>query len=411
MNRPSILFVHNRYQEAGGEDSVLEAESNLLEANGLRVGRLLFDNRDLSEKRSKREDLSLAIGTVWSQPARRRLRDAIAEHRPDVVHFHNTLPLVSPAGYSVCHENGAAVVQTLHNYRLVCPNGLLYRDGKVCEDCLGKSLTLPAIQHSCYRGSKLQTATVSTMLAFHRLRGTYRKDVDVYISPSEFLKRKLVAGGLDGDSIAVKPNFVAPDPGPGERGGDYALFVGRLTQSKGVDVLLRAYAQNSDLPPLHIAGDGDMAPDVRRASEADPRITYRGRLDREGVSEAMGRAACLVFPSVWYENFPVTLVEAFARGLPVLASRLGAPAEIVAEGRTGRLFRADDANDLAVQLKSMAGDKHWLAGASQACRDEYLSKYTGDRNFEQLMQIYERAIAAAREAVPASEHRTPVVVP
>jgi glycosyltransferase involved in cell wall biosynthesis len=410
MNRPSVLFVHNRYQEAGGEDSVLEAESNLLEAHGLRVGRLLFDNRDLADKRSKREDVALAVGTVWSQPARQRLRDAIAEHRPDVVHFHNTLPLVSPAAYSVCHENGAAVVQTLHNYRLVCPNGLLYRDGKVCEDCLGKSLTLPALQHACYRGSKLQTATVSTMLAFHRLRGTYRKDVDVYIAPSEFLKRKLVAGGLDPERIAIKPNFVAPDPGPGEGGGGYALFVGRLTQSKGVDVLLRAYEQSSDLPPLHIAGDGDMAPDVRRAAEVDPRITYRGRLDREGVAEAMGHAACLVFPSVWYENFPVTLVEAFARGLPVLASRLGAPAEIVAEGCTGRLFKAGDAHDLAVQMKGLFDDRQWLAGASQACRDEYLSNYTGDRNFAQLMQIYERAIAASREGVPLSEQRSPVAV-
>ncbi|HLF70736.1 MAG TPA: glycosyltransferase [Dehalococcoidia bacterium] len=397
MNRRSVLFVHNRYQERGGEDAVFEAEASLMEANGHRVGRLVFDNRDLPEAPSMVDALRLGVETVWSRPARRRLKQALAEFAPEVVHFHNTFPQVSPAAYSVCHDAGAAVVQTLHNYRLVCANGLLYRDGAPCEECAGRRVALPALRHACYRGSRAQTGAVVSMLALHRLRGTWRRDVDLYIAPSEFLRDKLIEGGLPAERIAVKPNFLEPDPGPKTCAGDYALFVGRLTASKGVETLLEAYRRRDDLPPLHVAGDGELAAAVQDAAYRDERIVYRGRLDRAGVMTEMGGAACLVFPSRWYENFPVTIVEAFARGLPVVASNLGAIPEIVADGRTGVLFAAGDADDLGEKLACAAASPGTLQWMGAAARAEYACKYGGERNYELLIEVYERALAKGRK--------------
>lgn len=392
MGLPAVLVVHNRYQERGGEDSVFESESALLEAHGHRVGRLVFDNRDLPAQPSAVASLSLGLQTVWSRPGRRRLRQAIESFRPDVVHFHNTLPQVSPAAYAVCKAAGAAVVQTLHNYRLVCANGLLFRDGHPCEDCVGRPLALPALSHACYRGSRPQTAGVAAMLAFHHLRGTWEHDVDAYVAPSAFLRRKLIAGLLAPERVIVKPNFLEPDPGVGTGGGGYALFAGRLTQTKGIETLLAAYRSRVSLPPLHIVGDGELAPAVRAAAAWDARICYRGRLERDEVLVEMGGAACLVFPSVWYENFPVTIVEAFARGLAVVASRIGAVADLVEDGRTGLLFEPGDADDLAGKLAWTASHGLELGDLGAAAREEYLSKYTGERNYEALAAIYERVL-------------------
>ena len=254
MSRPGVLVVHNRYQERGGEDSVFEAEAALLEAHGHHVERLVFDNRELSSPLSLRRSLQLGVETVWSRSARRRLRDALATFGPDVAYFHNTFPQISPAAYAVGREAGAAVVQTLHNYRLICPAALLYREGRVCEDCVGQPVPIAALRHACYRGSRSQTGAAVAMLMAHRLRGTWRRDVDRYIAPSAFLKHKLVEGGLPAERIVVKPNFVAPDPGSKPGQGDYALFVGRLTETKGIACLLNAYALDKSLPPLQIGG-------------------------------------------------------------------------------------------------------------------------------------------------------------
>jgi glycosyltransferase involved in cell wall biosynthesis len=398
MTKRAVLFVHNRYQERGGEDAVFEAEASLLEANGHRVGRLVFDNRDLPEAPSAVDALRLGAATVWSRPARRRLKQALAELAPEVVHFHNTFPQVSPAAYSVCHDAGAAVVQTLHNYRLVCANGLLYRDGAPCEECVGRRVALPALRHACYRGSRAQTGAVVSMLALHRLRGTWGKDVDVYIAPSQFLRDKLIEGGLSAERIAVKPNFLEPDPGPKTCAGDYALFVGRLTPSKGVETLLDAYRRRDDLPPLHVVGDGELSSAVEDAAHRDDRIVYRGRLGREGVMAEMGGAACLVFPSRLYESFGLVAIEAMASGVPVVASNLGAIPEIVAGGRTGVLFEAGNADDLGEKLACAASSPATLQWMGAAARAEYLCKYGGERNYELLIEVYERALEKDQQA-------------
>lgn len=397
MSGPAVLVVHNRYQERGGEDAVFEAEMALLEAHGHAVRRLVFDNRDLPVQPSPRQSLAIAFDTVWSRRARARIRDAIAAFHPQVVHFHNTFPLVSPAVYPVCREAGAAVVQTLHNYRLICPGALLYRDGHPCEDCVGRALPLAGLGHACYRGSRVQTGVVAAMLVAHRLRGTWRSDVDRYVAPSAFLKRKLIEGGLPEERIVVKPNFVDPDPGAKQEPGGYVLFAGRLTETKGIETLLAAYAQRAELPPLHAAGGGALASRVAAAAAADPRITYRGHLDREGVLAEMAGACCLVFPSVWYENFPVTIAEAFARGLPVAGARIGAIADLIDDGRTGLLFRPGDPADLGDKLAWAVAHPGALAQMSLAARREYVSKYTGERNYAQLITIYAQALGGAAD--------------
>ncbi len=407
MSLPSVLLVHNRYVERGGEEAVFEAESALLEAHGHRVERIVFDNQDLPAKPSAKEKLRLAVGTVWSNSARRRLRDAVAAFKPDIVHFHNTLPRVSPAAYEVAKQGGARVVQTLHNFRLVCPSGLMYRDGRPCDDCLGKTLSLPAIHHGCYRDSRSQSAAVATMLAFHRLRGTYERDIDLYIAPSRFLRDKVIEGGIRAELIAVKPNFVSPDPGPGRGDGGYALYAGRLTRAKGIETLLEAYRRRPDLPPLHICGEGELAPAAIMAAAMDRRILYRGRLNKDGVMAEMESAACLIFPSRWYENFPVTIVEAFARGLPVVGSRLGAVPGIVEDGHAGRLFRPGDPDDLAEKLIETLLNESARHEMAANARYEYLSKYTGERNYEMLLGLYDGVLGR----IPVAEAATAAPIP
>jgi glycosyltransferase involved in cell wall biosynthesis len=392
MTKLSVLVVHNSYRERGGEDSVFEAESALLESMGHRVERLLFDNADLPEHPKPIETVGLAVGTVWSRRGRARVRDAIERFRPDIVHFHNTLPQVSPAAYSVCHEYGAAVVQTLHNYRLVCPAGLLFRDGRPCEDCVGHSLALSGIAHACYRGSRGQTAAVAASTALHRLRGTWRHDVDLYISPSAFLRDKLIEGGLPADRAVVKPNFVA-DMGAGTHDGGHVLFAGRLTESKGIRTPLQAYRAHGDLPPLHVCGDGELAGEVEESAASDGRISFRRWCTAEVVQDEMRDACCLVLSSLWYENQPVALIEAFAAGLPVVASNIGALPELINDGRTGLLFRPGDPGDLASKLRVLTSDPVLARAMGRSARRTYEQLYTPASNYEQLIACYERARA------------------
>ncbi len=353
----SVLFVHNRYQVRGGEDAVFEAESELLEQRGHRVEHLVFDNHDLPAERSLLADARLAVETVWSRRAQKRLRLAIDGFQPDVVHFHNTLPLVSPAAYSVAKAAGAAVVQSLHNFRMVCPNGLLYRDGQACEACIDSSIGWRGVLHGCYRGSRQQTATVVAMQTLHRLRGTWQKDVDLYLTPSQFLKSKVMHGGLRDQQIIVKPHFLASDPGAGDGAGGYALFAGRLNESKGIGTLLQAYRSTPDgLPPLRIAGDGALADLVREAVATDPRITWLGFLPHDDVLAEMLGARVVVVPSLGHETFGMTVLEAYARGVPVVASSVGALPELVVDGCSGFLFSPGDVAEVTAKLSLFGAD-------------------------------------------------------
>jgi glycosyltransferase involved in cell wall biosynthesis len=387
-----ILLVHNYYQQPGGEDTVFRAERTLLEDAGHEVVVYERHNSEI-EAYTRAQRLRLAKRTIRAADSYRDIRELAASHRPHLAHFHNTFPLVSPAGWQACRELGVPTVQTLHNYRLLCPNAVFHRNGRVCEDCLGRAVPWPGIVHGCYRGSRVQSATIAAMLATHRLRGTYRREVSAYIALTEFARTKFIDGGIPEDLISVKPNFVDPDPGYREGTGTYALFVGRVSEEKGLSTLLSAWARLSDIP-LRIVGDGPfMEEAVERLKRSGSRVVeFLGRRPRSEVMELLKGARLLVFPSELYEGFPMALVEAFACGVPVIASRLGGSAEIVDDGRTGLLFEPGNAENLAEVVASLWAEPDALARMGRDARALYREKYSAEKNYQKLMNIYEKAM-------------------
>lgn len=387
-----VLMVHSRYQIRGGEDECFDAEQRLLRDAGVEVETYEDDNQRVEEHGQWRA----AIGTSWSQRAYRDIRTRLKERPCDVMHVHNYLPLISPAAYHAAQAEGAAVVQTLHNYRLMCPSGIFYRDGHICEDCLGKRIAWPGVVHACYRRSRAGTAAIAAMLAGHRMLGTWQKKIDVYVALNEFMRRKHIEGGLPATKIVVKPNFVSHDPGPGDGSGGFALFVARLNREKGVDTLLEAWQRLGQRIPLKIIGDGPMSEVVRDAATRIPGIEYLGRRPLAEFYEMLGRARFFIFTSTWYEGFPRTIIECYARGVPLVASAIGPIAEVVADGRTGVHFRPGDAADLVAKVEGLLDQPDGLDAMRENARREFETKYTAAANRDQLLAVYERATAERR---------------
>jgi glycosyltransferase involved in cell wall biosynthesis len=336
--------------------------------------------------------LTLAKDTVWNTSAYRELGALIRRERPHVVHFHNTLPLVSPAGYYAARAEGVPVIQTLHNYRLLCPVALFFRDGRVCEDCMGKAVPWPGVVHRCYRGSRTASGVIATMLTVHRALRTWTEMVDVYVALTEFARNKFIEGGLPAGKIVVKPNFVAPDPGRGQGGGGYALFVGRLAPEKGTGTMLAAWDRLGTRIPLKIVGDGPLRDQVVEAAARQSNVEWLGHRPVEDVQALMGKADMLIFPSQWYETFGRVAAEAFAAGTPVIAANIGAVAELVEHGRTGLKFRPGDPEDLVTQVEWALSHSTDLRSMREEVRAEFEAKYTAERNYRALMEIYEAAL-------------------
>ena len=394
-----ILIAHNYYQQAGGEDHCVTAEVAMLQDNGHEVIRYSLHN-DAIESMGR---LQIGLRTIWSRTGYHDIRETIRARRPDVVHFNNTFPLISPAAYYAARAEGVPVVQTLHNFRLLCPNALFFRDGKVCEDCLGKSIPWPGVVHKCYRGSRAASATVAAMVTTHRAIGTWRNAVDAYITLTEFGRKKFIEGGLPAAKLVVKPNFVYPDPGPGAGKGGYAIYVGRLSEEKGVETLLTAWKTLGATVPLTIVGGGPLADLVARAATPGSGIESLGSRPLDEVYRLIGEASVLVLPSQCYENFPRVVIEAYAKGTPVIASDLGAMAHVVDHGRTGRRFVPGDPTDLICQVRGLLADAPELDRMRQTVRREYEQHYTAQTNYRTLMAIYEGARAGI--AAPAGAHR------
>ena len=378
-----VLMVHNAYQQRGGEDSVVESEVALLRQHGHEVHVYERHNDEVGQT----PKWQLAAGTVWSSRTVRDVQALIAGFKPDVMHVHNTMPLVSPSVYWAAQKLGVPVVQTLHNFRLLCPQAMFVREGRVCEDCLGK-VPWRGVLHKCYRGSRIQSAVMAGMLTTHRVLGTFATKVDKFIALNEFCRAKMIEGGLDGDRISVKPNFVDWQPVPrwDQRVG--GLYLGRLTPEKGVDVLLRALVRQSGLQ-VRVVGGGPMAEAVAGASGVD----YLGFLPLAEIWGHLSTASYLVVPGVLYEGFPRTIVEAFASGVPVIASRLGSLAEVVTDGKTGLLFNPGDDEDLATKLAWAEAHPQEMIRMGQAAREEYEARYTPERNCAELIEIYRSAMA------------------
>lgn len=379
---PRVLVAHNRYQQRGGEDAVVDSEVELLRSRGHAVHEYRRDNHDLATL----APASAARQTMWSGRTVADIERLVQEFRPDLVHVHNTFPLISPSIYWVAARHRLPVVQTLHNFRLVCPQGLMLRDDRPCEDCVGH-LPWRAVRHRCYRASAAQSAVLATMIAGHRALGTWERKITRYIALNEFCRERFVAGGLPAARVRVKPNFVdVPPPGDGPRQG--LLFVGRLSVEKGVRVLADALHGAALREPVFVAGSGPLEALLRGI----PGVQLLGNLAADEVYRRMRAARALVLPSIWYENFPRTLVEAWGCGLPVLASRLGAMQALVADGRTGRLFEPGDAGALRSALQWALEHPAELAGMGAAARAHYEDQLTGEANYRQLLALYREAI-------------------
>lgn len=394
-----VISVYNRYLNRGGEDEVFELEARLLEEHGCTV---TLVTEQVRKPHGLLESSRLAANAIWSRSWYRRFEALLKEKDPDVVHVHNVFPTISPSIYYACREADVPVVQSLHNPRLLCPAATLHREGRACEECTGKILYYPGILHACYQGSRIRTGVIATMLAVHGYLGTWRELVDVFIVFTQFYRQKFIQGGLPGTKIVVKPHFVHPDPGMSSSRGDYALFIGRLSPEKGLDTLLGAWKKLSGIP-LKIRGTGPLLKQVQDFAAQD-RCSVEmlpNRLSLQEWARLMGNARFLVWPTQgYYETFGLVAIEAFAFGVPVIASRTGAMVEIVEDGRTGLHFTAGDADDLAAKVEWGWSHPDEMKIMGRQARAEYEAKYTADRNYEMLINIYQHAILAHEKRAP-----------
>lgn len=386
-----VLFLHNRYRIAGGEEAAVEGESALLRtAPGITVDVLEVSNEEIA---GAAQTIKTAMLTPYSPAGRRLAAERIRTFRPDVVHVHNFFPTLSPSVYDACRSAGVPVVQTLHNYRLVCANGLLFRAGRACTECLGRTWGLPAVLHGCYRGSRMGSAAVAAMIGVHRVRGTWGRRVDRFIALTEFARALFAEqAGIPREKIAVKPN-AAPDGGEGDGAGGFALYVGRLSPEKGLETLLGGAARGLGMP-LVVAGTGPLQPQVE-AAQRDGKLEYVGRQDAEGVQSLMRKARLLLIPSVCFEGQPLVVAEAFSAGLPIAASRIGALATLIEEDGNGLLFEAGNGAALADAVRRFAANREREPAMRRRARQTYEALYRPEANLQRLLEIYEEARAEA----------------
>lgn len=387
-----VLLVHNFYQSSSpsGEDIVFRNEVALLKSKGVDVVTYERFNDDIGKNVSK---IRASFKTVWSKDTYRELKSLIKKEKPDIAHFHNIWYLISPSAYYACKDSGVPVVQTLHNFRIFCANGLLLRNGKICKDCVGK-VPWRSIIYGCYRNSSLYSIPVAITQGFHRFISTWTDRVDAYIVLTEFGKEKFIEAGLPEKNIFVKPNFMVKPPAePKFAFGDYVLFVGRVSKEKGIMTLLKAWKNINGLS-LKIAGDGPLMQDVIDYIEKHKlkNIHLLGRLSHNDVINCMREAMFVIFPSEWYETFGMIITEAYACGKPVVASNLGAMAELVENGKTGLLFEPGNPVDLAEKIQWMLKNENACIQMSNNAGREFEEKYNAERNYSLLMDIYQKSI-------------------
>lgn len=383
-----ILLVHNRYQHRGGEDMVFEAERDLLVAAGHKVSTVVVSNDAITGAGGV---LRAALGTVYSASSRRMIINAIRSAKPDVVHVHNFFPILSPAVFDACATEGVGAVLTLHNFRIACANGLLLRDRKPCEDCIGRA-PWRAIAHRCYRHSVAASAAAAAMIAWHKFAGTWTHKVDRFIALTDFALDLFVRAGLPADRIVMKPNFIPEScgsvlPYSARRG---FVFVGRLSPEKGLSCLIEAWRDCA--LPLTIIGGGPLESLVCAAAATNPAIKILGPQPRERVFAEISAAKAVLVPSTCYETFGLTVAEAFAHGTPVIASRLGGLQRLVSDGENGFLFTPNSETELSAAVQRAATLDDSSLNAMMSCaRAYYVQHLTPEGNLERLMAIYSAA--------------------
>ena len=399
-----ILQLHTRYRQAGGEDRVVAAEADLLRSAGHTVEQLLADN-----PMSPGAAAGAMLKSPWNSASRQAVERTVARFKPDVAHVHNTWYALSPSVLDGLRASGVPTVMTVHNYRLMCVNGMLLRDGRPCEDCIGRS-PLPGIRHRCYRNSVVASTVAAVTIGYNRRRSTWARAVDLYLAPTEFVRDRLLDGGFPADRIRVKPHFVE-DPGPRPvppSQSHTVLSVGRLSPDKGCHALLDAWAALGDTElELVSIGDGPLRDELSRRRV--PRVRFVGSLGPEEVRSWMLRARVLVATSTWYETFGLVVAEAMAAGLPVIVPRGGALAEVAAGGAAvepDNVETAGPAGDRLTMSLLHARDDRIVDLAGSRGRARFRALYSADVGLSRLVDTYQSAIAAANTSTGVGRGHT-----
>ncbi len=386
-----ILLVHNRYKQYGGEDATFEAERTLLESRGNMVKTLIFSNNEIDGLFSK---IKTGVQLFYNFKSASLVKKAILDFKPDVIHVHNFFYSASPSIFYAAKKLQIPVVVTLQNYRLICSGSLLLRDLKPCRICIGQKFPLAGIKHKCHRGSVIETANLTFMTGIHKLMNTWETKIDRYIAVTKFAKEIYVNSSLKltPEKVMVKPNSVSDIECEtmGDRDSNF-LFVGRLSEEKGIEVLLKAFS-NSDCR-IEIIGDGPLRSSVEEAASANSNITYHGYKDRIFILSKLRKCRALIMPSIWYECLPITILEAFSTGTPIIISDIENLNEIVTDGYNGIHFRTNDANDLLDKMHRFVRDHDKYHSFYKNSRQTYLSKYTPDVNYKNLITIYNSVIS------------------
>jgi glycosyltransferase involved in cell wall biosynthesis len=383
-----ILKIHSYYIQPGGEDTVFQDEVALLRSRGHEV----IEYLEFNMKIESMNQVSVALQTLWSYSSYQKIKRFLKETKPDIVHFHNIFPLISPSAYYACQDLGIPVIQTLDNQRLICPASNFYRNGKLCLDCFGRTPPWPGVLHACYHDSRLHTAVVASMLTLHRWLGTWQTKVDTFLCSTSFYRDLFVQAGFPSDKIVVMPHFVQ-DPtklNSVKKTGDYALFVGRLDPEKGINTLLEAWCLLEF--PLKIRGSGRLD---ERAKEFVGQynmnnIEFLGRMEQQELSDLIWNARFLVMPSEgYYETFGMVIIEAYSRGVPVIASNIGVVPELVSDKYTGLLFEAGNARDLADKAKWMWNHSVEAVTMGRNGLKTFEERFTQDACYKVLIEVYE----------------------
>ncbi len=387
-----VLVVHNHYQQAGGERVAVEALTTLLRQHGHQV---ILHTEESSTIRDYGllDRARLFPNAVFSWHSHRRLKELVDRERPDVAHVHNVFPLISPSAYVALGQAGVPIVQTVHNFRLMCPNGLFYTRGAVCERCKDGN-TVHAVRLRCFRDSYALSALYAVAIGMHRRLGTFDR-IDRYVALSPFSAAKLRESGVAGsDDVSVLGNYL-PDPLPAagpRRRLPYVAYVGRLSPEKGVDTLLEAVPRVPGLG-VRVLGDGPEAANLRALARRHPEssVEFLGHVVGTAKWDTIRNALAVVVPSRWYEHFPFALLEAMAVGTPVVASRLGSLASLVTPGENGLLFRPGDSADLAETLRDLVASPVRADAMGERARRTVEDRYTAGRHYEALLEIYRLA--------------------
>ncbi|MGK0701216.1 glycosyltransferase family 4 protein [Priestia flexa] len=390
-----ILVIHNYYQISGGEDRVLEEEVKLLTSNGVEVVKYFISNKEVNLKGPVNK-IKLGINTVWSKQKYKEIKSLIKKVNPDLVHLHNTFPLLSPSVYYACKFMGKPVVQTLHNYRLGCPGAMLLRNNEICEKCISGSL-LNSVKYGCYRNSRVQTIPLSTMLYTHRFLNTWNNKVDKYIALTNFAKEKFIEIGLNKDKITVKPNFMEQHTEGRLKKDDEITFVGRISKEKGLHLLLAAWSKvGSEVnTKLNVIGDGPLRKELEGKYQHLSNVNFLGKLDSTAVLSYMSKSKYIIVPSIWYEGFPMTIIESYSVNTPVISSNIGSLKEVVINEITGFHFENNNINSLENTLKKALKYSDYDK-LQRNIKEQYEKKYTPNANFKMLINIYEEVVRSRK---------------